>query len=105
MPLRALFNPSLYSAPISTAKLVFKAPLAPRAYAKRAQHSSERVPAPHMPQRPIPCCPHPHPSFNSDSTYWHLRRSPQLQGALTDKFHEIEQLYLGNVSYRAHVAG
>ncbi|KAF6745842.1 hypothetical protein DFP72DRAFT_924048 [Ephemerocybe angulata] len=122
MPLRALFNPSLYSAPISTAKLVFKAPLAPRAYTKRAHSTaasaslpltwreawSELFPSPSPTSStasPSACCPHPHaPSFNADSNYWHLRRSPQLQGALTDKFHEIEQLYLGNVSYRARMS-
>ncbi|KAF6742952.1 carbonic anhydrase [Ephemerocybe angulata] len=118
MPLRALFNPSLYSAPISTAKLVFKAPLAPRAYAKRAHSTaasaslpltwrdawSELFPSPSPTASPSACCPHPHPSFNADSNYWHLRRSPQLQGALADKFHEIEQLYLGNVSYRARMS-
>ncbi|KAF5311347.1 hypothetical protein D9611_012592 [Ephemerocybe angulata] len=126
MPLRALFNPSLYSAPISTAKLVFKAPLAPRAYTKRAHSTaasaslpltwreawSELFPSPSpsptstaSPRVPSSCCPHPHaPSFNADANYWHLRRSPQLQRALTDKFHEIEQLYLGNVSYRARMS-
>ncbi|KAJ2916133.1 hypothetical protein MD484_g4312, partial [Candolleomyces efflorescens] len=51
------------------------------------------------------CCPSHAPSLpaNQDSAYWrtHSPSSPSspLHQALVDHFHEIEQLYLGNVSY------
>ncbi|KAF6752331.1 hypothetical protein DFP72DRAFT_1070644 [Ephemerocybe angulata] len=127
MPLHALFNPSLSSVPISTAKLVFKAPLAPRFYTNRAHSTagiaslplawrdawsklfpSSSPASPSALASPSACCPHPHPSsfnadsnFNSVAAYWYLRRTPSLQRALTDKFHEIEQFYLGTESRTA----
>ncbi|KAJ2924909.1 hypothetical protein H1R20_g12173, partial [Candolleomyces eurysporus] len=51
------------------------------------------------------CCPSHAPPLpaNQDSAYWRQHRpsspSSPLHQALVDHFHEIEQLYLGNVSY------
>lgn len=52
---------------------------------------------------PGTCCPTHAPvptPFNQDSAYWRVHRpSRTYEQAVTDKFHEIEQLYRGNVEY------
>ncbi|TEB37772.1 hypothetical protein FA13DRAFT_1681268 [Coprinellus micaceus] len=115
MPLRALFNPSLYGGlNVTTARVYLNvsAPAASRGSrsSKRAHSTAASAPAPSWswssPTSTSPahtCCPH-HKPFNADHTYWR-HHSPRLHSsllenpAIIDKFHEIEQLYRGNVEY------
>ncbi|KAJ3512661.1 hypothetical protein NMY22_g15262 [Coprinellus aureogranulatus] len=106
MPLRALFNPSVYgNLNITTARVYL--PSTTRLGSKkgsRAHSTAALTLSPSWtwtPPTPSSCCPSHSPTpkpFNQDHVYWR-HHAPRLRQSLLDKFHEIEQLYRGNVEY------